>query len=137
MKSSPVATLLVLLLVVSAGLGLARMPKSHPGMGFYPEIAPFTASSAAIQAGEAVTLSWETRGTVSVTIQSTRENGGSEIVEVQKGLPPAGSLTLRPRGTTRWTMWCETVFSGRACLPTEVKVEVKGGVPEKFESVSD
>ena len=128
--------MLALMLLVSAGLGLSRIKETRTGMGFYPEIAPFNAAPDAIRPGQSATLSWQTRGVVSVSVlESTEEEGGAVTSRVSTGLPPAGSLKVQPRRTTTYTMRCQTVFSGQSCLPTIVRVEVKGASPRKPESV--
>jgi hypothetical protein len=136
MRSSPFATILALLLITSAGLGLSRIKETRPGMGFYPEIAPFNAAPEAIRPGQSATLSWQTRGAMSVSVlEMTGEEGAARSSRMLTGLPPAGSLKVEPRETTIYRMRCETVFSGHACLPTEVKVEVKGAPRRNIQSV--
>jgi hypothetical protein len=126
--------MLALLLLVSAGLGLSRIKETRPGMGFYPEIAPFNAAPEVIRPGESATLSWQTRGAVAVSVlESAGEEGGAVSSRLLSGLPAAGSLKVSPRETTTYRMRCETVFSGQACLPTVVKVEVKGPPPIQIE----
>lgn len=110
------------LLVLSAVIGYVRPKENRPGMGIYPEIAPFKAAPAVIRAGESATLSWASHGAESVILESIPEGGSAEE---QRGLPPTGSITVRPRATTAYLLRCETVFSGRACEGTEATVEVK------------
>lgn len=98
----------------------------HPGLGVYPEIAEFTAEPDTVRPGDAVTLSWHTRGAVAVMLEAVRDSDGTVIGEVQRDLPPVGSLTVHPKANTTWRMKCQTVFSGESCEAAEAQVEVKG-----------
>jgi hypothetical protein len=125
-KKSPFVPILVLLLVTSALLGFSRMRVVHPGLGVYPEIAEFTAEPAAVRPGEPVTLAWTARGAVSVTLETIRDSDGAIVGEVQRDLPPVGTLKVQPRADTTWRMKCQTVFSGDSCEAAMAKVEVIG-----------
>ena len=120
-------------MLVSAALGVVHSPRSRPGLGIYPEVAPFVATPEVIRAGDSATLSWTTRGVVSVVLESIPESQ-SEGAEELRGLPPTGSITVHPRETTAYFLRCETVFSGRACAGTAARVEVKQGPPQIIES---
>ncbi len=115
MKSSPFATMMALVLVTTALLGFADTKRSRAGLGIWPELAPFTAGSDRIQAGDSTTLTWVTRGAESVILETIREKDGVVTAEVQRGLPPAGSRNVTPRETATFRMWCVTAFSCRGC----------------------
>jgi hypothetical protein len=125
MKRSPVGILLGLLLVVTAVVGFSRVKAVHTGLGTYPEIFALNAQPEVIQPGDFTTISWSARGAASVTLESTPDNAGPEVTRLQKGLPPVGSMKVQVRETTNYVLRCETVFSGAACMPGRVVVEVK------------
>lgn len=102
------------------------MKAFHPGLGVYPEIAEFTAKPDTIRPGDSVTLSWQARGAVSVMLEAIRDSDGTVIGEMQRDLPPVGSLTVHPKTNTTWRMRCQTVFSGESCEAALAQVEVKG-----------
>lgn len=116
--------MLGLLLTLSAVLGYVRPKEGRPGLGIYPEVAPLNAAPGLISAGETATLTWSSRGAVSVTLESIPE-GRSEAEGVVRGLPPAGSITVQPRQTTVYRMRCETPFAGTRCAGVETQVAVK------------
>ena len=129
MRYPPFLTMFAMLVVVSAALGIAHSYNPREGLGIYPEIAPFTAAPAGIRAGDTATLSWASRGAESLILVSIPEGrpGASEEV---RGLPPAGSITVRPLATTRYLMRCVTVSSGRLCNGSETVIHVEGTAKE-------
>lgn len=135
MRFPPFATLFGLLVAVSIVLGYVNPKESQPGLGIYPEVAPFTAVPASIRAGEPATLKWASRGAVSVSLEAIpegRPEGASEL----RGLPPAGTITVQPRETTVYRMRCETAFSGTACAGIEARIDVRKvpAIPQTIES---
>ncbi len=136
MRFPPFATMFGLLLALSAVFGYVRPKEGRPGLGIYPEVAPLTAAPEMIQAGDPVTLSWNSRGAVSVVLESIPE-GRTEAAEALRGLPPAGKVTVHPNETTVYRMKCETVFATEECagLQTTVSVkEHKQAAPQVIES---
>lgn len=129
MKYPPFLTMFGALLVVSTALGVVHSYHPSPGLGIYPEITPFTATPAIIQAGESATLSWASRGADSVILESIPEDR-PEAAEEIRGLPPAGSITVRPRRNTQYLMRCVTVSSTLMCNGTQTRIDVKGVVKE-------
>lgn len=121
--------MMALLLLASALFGFVGAKRSRSGLGIYPEIAPFKAVPEKIQAGQPVTLSWDTRGTVSVTLETIRESNGVVTTLVQKDLPSTGILKVQPAETTTYRMRCDTAFSSGTCMAAEAKVEVEKAVP--------
>jgi hypothetical protein len=134
MKSSPFTSILLLMLATAASVGFARTTVKPTGMGFYPEIISFTATPGAVKAGEWVTLSWETRGAVSVTLEARPEEGRPQDPRIQTGLPATGTLSVQPSETTYYRLRCQTVFSGQACGIIEAKVDVMQRPPRLIES---
>lgn len=119
--------------MMSMATGVLRSTRSHPGMGSYPEVAPFTAEPGSIRAGDTARLSWVTHGVESVilvSIPQDRPEGAAEI----RGLPPTGVFMVRPQETTNYFLRCQTGFSGRACAGTAARIEVQKGPPQFIES---
>jgi hypothetical protein len=124
MKHRPFGVLLLLLIALIVVLGLGRSGVARIGLGIYPEIISFTASAETVHAGEAVTLSWVTRGVESVVIESGPENAPRDRVQRLEGLSPTGTLKVQPTETTVYELTCETISSGQMCMPTKVVVKV-------------
>lgn len=129
MKYPPFLTMFAALLIVSTALGIVHSYHPREGLGIYPEVAPFTAAPAVIQAGETATLSWASLGADSLILMSIPEGQPGAAGEI-RNLPPAGSMTVRPLATTRYLMRCVTVSSTRMCNGSETVINVKGTVKE-------
>jgi len=113
-----------LLIAIAAGLGILKSRARPAGMGFYPEVVNFTATPAEVRTGEPVTLSWETRGTASVTMEWGPEKPSRDAVELRAGLPSSGTMTVQPKADTVYELRCYTA-AGPMCLPASTTVRTK------------
>ena len=116
--------LLALLLVTAAALGIMRTQAKPQGLGFSPEIVTFKATPAVVHAGEPVTLSWEARGTTSISIEWGPENPSRAGMELRPGLPNSGRMVVTPTADTVYELRCYTV-AGPMCLPVSETVKVR------------
>jgi hypothetical protein len=116
--------LLTLLIVTAAALGIMRTQSKPQGRGFSPEVVTFTATPAAVRAGEPVTLKWETRGTQSISLEWGPQQPSREGLELHPNLPASGTMTMTPAVDTVYELRCYTV-AGPMCLPVSEVVHVK------------
>src|SRR5579872_6664723 len=102
MKRSLVLFLFVLLgLAVTSGSPAARI-----GSVVVPEIVSFTATPHVINPGDTVTVSWETRGVDSVTMEWGPEYHPRGGMQMRMGLPPLGTMTDQPGMDTVYVLEC-------------------------------
>src|SRR5579871_4314855 len=123
MKKTNFLLLLLLILVVAGALGVMRAGAKPQGLGFSPEVVTFTATPAAVHAGEPVTLKWETRGTQSISLEWGPAEPTPEGLELHAGLPSTGTMTVKPGADTVYELRCYTV-AGPMCLPISQTVKV-------------
>ena len=116
--------LLALILAISAGLGIMRTQAQPQGLGFSPEVVTFSARPAVVHPGEPVTLSWQARGTASISIEWGPEKPSRAGMELRAGLPSSGTMTVTPSADTVYELRCYTV-AGPMCLPVSETVHVK------------
>jgi hypothetical protein len=116
--------LLLLLVALAASLGVMRSGAAPTGLGISPEIVTFTATPQTIARGQSATLTWNTRSTASVTIESGPESRERGSMEKHAGLPSAGTLIVHPEENTVYVLECETVF-GDMCMSASTTVRVK------------
>ena len=116
--------LLVLVLVTAAALGVMRARATPQGLGSSPEVVTFTATPAAVHAGEPVTLKWNTRGTSSIALEWGPPQPAPQGFELHAGLPSSGTMTVTPTTDTVYELRCYTV-SGPMCLPISETVHVR------------
>lgn len=116
--------LLFLLLATAAALGIMRSRAKPEGLGFSPEIVSFKATPAVVHPGESVTLSWQTRGTSSVSLEWGTEKPSRDAMELRAGLPSSGTMTVTPMTDTVYELRCYTV-AGPMCLPTSASVKTR------------
>ncbi len=116
--------LLALMLATAAALGVMRTQANPQGLGFSPEIVTFTAKPAVVHAGEPVTLTWQARGTTSISLEWGSENPSRAGMELRAGLPNSGTMVVTPTADTVYELRCYTV-AGPMCLPVSEKVKVK------------
>jgi hypothetical protein len=116
--------LLVLLIVTAAALGDMRTQSKPQRLGFSPEVVTFTATPPVVRAGEPVKLSWETRGTQSISLEWGAQQPSREAPEVHPNLPASGTMTVTPKVDTVYELRCYTV-AGPMCLPISEVVHVK------------
>jgi hypothetical protein len=116
--------LLTLILIVAVSLGLVKSRSKPTGLGVYPEIVTFAATPEVVRAGEPVTLTWETRGTVSVAMEWGPPTPAAEALQLRPNLPSSGSITVQPTEDTVYELRCYTV-AGPMCLPISATVKVK------------
>src|ERR1019366_7059413 len=116
--------LLTLLLGVAAALGIMRDRAKPAGLGVSPEVVTFTATPEVVHPGEAVTLAWETRGTISVAMEWGPEKPSRDAVELRAGLPSSGTMRVVPKADTGYELRCYTV-AGPMCLPVSATVRTR------------
>jgi hypothetical protein len=107
------------LLVVAMTLGVIR----NGSLPALPEIVSFTATPRAVAPGGSAVLAWETRGVESVAMESGPVFGPRGNMELQKGLPPSGMMTVHPKESTVYVLECETSF-GTMCMSQSVTIQV-------------
>jgi len=116
--------LLALLLATAAALGIMRAESDPQGLGFSPEIVTFTATPPVVHAGEPVTLTWQARGTTSISLEWGPEKPSRAGMELRPNLPASGTMTVTPTADTVYELRCYTV-AGPMCLPISETVRVK------------
>ena len=107
------------LLAAVVALGIVRDFR-----GVRPEISSFTATPRTVHAGEAVTMAWTTRGIESVAMSWGPELNPRDRLERQSGLPPMGTMTMRPMESTIYVLECESK-GGEVCISGSVTVRVR------------
>jgi hypothetical protein len=123
MKRNILSTMFLLLGVAST-LGTTQSKAAQEGLGVYPEIFAFTATPSAIRPGEPVILTWKTRGTASVTMDSGPEaHHTRDMIQRRSGLPSSGTMTVTPKEDTIFELKCDTV-AGPMCLTASVTVRM-------------
>lgn len=116
--------LLFLLFALAVSLGVMRSGASPTGLGISPEIVTFTATPQVISRGQSATLTWNTRATASVSMESGPEDRDRGSMQKRVGLPSSGSLTAQPEENTIYVLECETLF-GDMCMSASTTVRVK------------
>jgi hypothetical protein len=92
-----------------------------------PETVSITATPRVIQAGDSVTVSWETHGVESVAMEWGPEYHRLGSMQMRTGLPPSGKMTDKPQEDSVYVLECETA-SGQVCASASATVRVKGAV---------
>lgn len=116
--------LLTLVLATAAALGILKAQANPQGLGFSPEVVTFKATPPVVHPGEPVTLSWEARGTTSISIEWGPEKPSRAAMELRPGLPNSGTLVVTPTEDTVFELRCYTA-AGPMCLPVSEVVRVK------------
>lgn len=116
--------LLGVILAICAGLGIMRSHARPQGLGFSPEVVTFSVRPSEVHAGEPVTLTWEARGTTSISIEWGPEKPSRAGTELHAGLPNSGTMVVKPTADTVYELRCYTV-AGPMCLPVSEMVRVK------------
>jgi hypothetical protein len=117
----------LLFLVLAAAVALAVVKERDPYIGLLgvPDVVSFTAVPEVVAPSEPVTLSWQTRGTPSVSIDFGVEDRARGTYEHRAGLPPTGTMKMRLQHDTVFMMGCESV-ANLNCQPAVASVRVKG-----------
>ena len=89
-----------------------------------PEIVSFTATPRVIKPGDSVTVSWETHGVDSVSMEWGPEYHQPGDMQKSTGLPPSGTMTDKPAQDTVYVLECETPV-GETCMSASATVRVK------------
>jgi hypothetical protein len=113
--------LLFLFFVLAMTMGVVGKTGPQGGLGISPEIASFTATPRIVVPGENVTLTWKTRGAVSVTIEWGPEDHPRGTLQQRTGLPGSGTLVMQPRENTVYVLSCETA-TGVMCMSASTTV---------------
>ena len=87
------------------------------------EILNFAAKPPRIHAGQSAYLEWKTRGVDSVYIEWMPDANPRSRSQRRAGLPPAGTLEVQPKTTTRYVLGCESA-DHVYCASQSVTVEV-------------
>ncbi|MGD1068741.1 MAG: hypothetical protein ABSB15_01260 [Bryobacteraceae bacterium] len=115
---------LFLLLALGITLGIMRSRAASIEPASPSGIVSFTATPRVVNAGEASTLAWVTRGADSVTMEWGPAAKPRDAMERRTGLPPVGTLTVRPEEDTVYVIECQG-GSGQACTAASATVRVK------------
>lgn len=87
-------------------------------------IVSFTATPRSINAGESSRLEWMTRGVDSIAMEWGPAARPRDDMERRIGLPPVGTLIVRPEEDTVYVIECEG-GSGQVCTEASATVRVK------------
>jgi hypothetical protein len=113
---------LVLALALSVGVTRSRAARIEPVSP--AGIVSFTATPRVIRPGESSTLEWMTQGVDSVAMEWGPAERPRDAMERRTGLPPVGTLTVRPEEDTVYVIECEG-GSGQVCTEASATVRVR------------
>jgi hypothetical protein len=114
---------LFLLLVLALTLGVVRSRAARIEPPGPAGIVSFTATPRSINAGESSTLEWMTRGVDSIAMEWGPAARPRDAMERRIGLPPVGTLVVRPEEDTVYLIECEG-GSGQVCTEASATVRV-------------
>jgi len=126
MKIRSLWLLLFLLLAFAVALGVkvTKPPQLSTIVPYVrPQIVSFAASARQVNRGEPVTLSWTTTGTTQVSIESRPQLNPGSLGEKKTGLPPWGTMTVKPEEDTVYILECDAP-KGVAVVSARVQVQV-------------
>jgi hypothetical protein len=88
------------------------------------EIVSFRASARTIRARQSVTLTWQTRGVHTVSLDWAPSTNSRGQWQHRTGLPPTGSLAMTPVESSVYILTCES-GTGSKCPSASVRVVIK------------